>query len=151
MPNILWIIQGEEEVGSAQAHKIMPQLFQNIKASLFLEETGYHRNEQPLLLYQRGTSVSTKTSSHVTSSLNNALYSGTAKIENRTLSKFGECPFVSNLPPHSHYISFGPNDYNAKIHQSNESMDEALLMDYYENTFPRFLNWFEQYSQEAIN
>ena len=142
VPDILWLIQGEEEVGGALAFDVIPKALTNVKASIFLEETGYSQGGVPLLFY-RNEEAEVSDNALLLSSLNNALCRGNAKIEQRTMTKFGKCPFISNLPKGAHYIGFGPNDYQARIHKDNESMDIALLEEYF-NSFSRFLNWFNE-------
>jgi len=139
--NIVWLIQGEEEVGGGLAFDVIPQQLTGLKASLFLEETGYHRDGVPLLFYH-SNEVQTDRQVQLLSSLNESLYSGKAKVECRTMTKFSSCPFITNLPKGSHYIGFGPNDYQARIHRDNESMDIALLDEYF-YTFSNFLDWFD--------
>lgn len=143
LPDLLWLIQGEEEVGGQAAFDVFPKYMKDIEASVFLEETGYNRDGVPLLFhYVDGLADSAATSTLV-SSLNEMIFDNKAKVENRRLSKFGRCPFVSYIPSGGHYIGFGPNDYSSKIHQSNESLDVGLLADYL-NIFGRFLNWYQK-------
>lgn len=140
LPNILWLIQGEEEVAAPLAHALFPAELAGMKTSVCLEETGYHREGVPLLFHQFDDSVSEAAAQELEASLNAVLFDGAATVERRTLSKFGPCPFVNNLPAGSHYVGFGPNDYQARIHSDNESMDKALLTEYF-TTFTRFVEW----------
>jgi len=148
LPNMLWLIQGEEEVGAPLAHQYFPDELSGVKATVCLEETGYHREGVPLLFHQFDESVSETVANELAASLNTALFDGRAQVENRSLSKFGSCPFVNNLPAGSYYLGFGPNDYQARIHSDNESMDKALLDNYF-TTFERFLDWFDAQSAQS--
>lgn len=142
LPDLVWLIQGEEEVGSPVAHELMPDILASLNAFICLEETGYVRDGVPLIFYRApvNESESALAADELLSSLNSALYAGAGRLENRTLSKFGPCPMVSNLPEGALYLGFGPNDYQARIHRDNESMSQALLQQYL-SVFDVFLDW----------
>ncbi|TVV43622.1 M20/M25/M40 family metallo-hydrolase [Thalassolituus sp. C2-1] len=142
LPDLVWLIQGEEEVGSPVAHELMPDILGSLNAFICLEETGYVRDGVPLIFYRAPTNAagSGLAADELLSSLNSALYAGAGRYENRTLSKFGPCPMVSNLPAGAFYLGFGPNDYQARIHRDNESMSQALLQQYF-SVFDVFLDW----------
>jgi len=136
VPNILWLIQGEEECGSKVAHRVFPEYMANSQASFFLEETGYYRNETPLILVQDESNSHQVGIHHI----NHLLFSGGAHIEHRYMNKFGACPFRENIPNHGCYVAFGPNDYDANIHEKNESISKVMLESYFRN-FEGFLAW----------
>ncbi|UXD87719.1 M20/M25/M40 family metallo-hydrolase [Thalassolituus hydrocarboniclasticus] len=142
LPDLVWLIQGEEEVGSPVAHELMPDILGSLNAFICLEETGYVRDGVPLIFYREPTTEAESglAADELLSSLNSALYAGAGRCENRTLSKFGPCPMVSNLPAAALYLGFGPNDYQARIHRDNESMSQALLQQYF-SVFDVFLDW----------
>ncbi len=137
LPNILWLIQGEEEVISDLADKVFPQYIQDFGADIYLEETGYNRNGKPILFYQN-----LKSDTKLIDNLNEHLFEGKAKIEKRHMTKFSKCPFISNIPQQSIYIGFGANDYSANIHKENESIDIFLLEDNMQ-VFKKFINWVQ--------
>jgi acetylornithine deacetylase/succinyl-diaminopimelate desuccinylase-like protein len=136
IPDILWLIQGEEEAGSKTAHQVFPKYMNASKADLFLEETGYYRDGRPHVFSKP------KKDEHKTlvEYLNTYLFSGEAKIENRYMRKFQKCPFRSNIPSYGCYLAFGPNDYEANIHKENESISKVMLMNYIQH-FEQFLVW----------
>lgn len=142
LPDMVWIIQGEEEVGSMLAHRFLPAELDSVDAFICLEETGYVREGVPLLFYRSSRTDNGEEHAHepMLHSLNAALFDGAGRFENRTMSKFGPCPLVSNLPGDALYIGFGPNDYQARIHRDNESMSVELLVQYHD-VFDRFLGW----------
>ncbi|MCA6062866.1 M20 family metallopeptidase [Thalassolituus marinus] len=142
LPDLVWLIQGEEEVGSPVAHELMPDILGSLNAFICLEETGYVRDGVPLIFYRTPTNAAESglAANELLSSLNSALYAGAGRFENRTLSKFGPCPMVSNLPAGAFYLGFGPNDYQARIHRDNESMSDTLLQQYL-SVFDDFLDW----------
>lgn len=136
LPNILWVLQGEEEVGGQTPFDVIPGHFADFGANIYLEETGMYREDTPLILYL----PKTETLPVFLDSLNNAIYEGQAIVENRSLNKFSKCPFLHNLPPNSHYIGFGPNDGLCKIHQDNESLDIQKLS-HHREVFKQFIRW----------
>ncbi|WGL15207.1 M20/M25/M40 family metallo-hydrolase [Microbulbifer bruguierae] len=139
LPNMLWLIQGEEEVGAPLAHALFPAELAPLKNCLCVEETGYYRDGAPLI-FQHGAALSASERETLACSLNSVLFDGKARIETRTLSKFGPCPLIENLPDGSLYLGFGPNDYSARIHRDNESISVELLEQYFP-LFDRFLTW----------
>ena len=137
IPNILWIIQGEEEVGGQTPFEVMPELFAAFDAKIYVEETGvYKRDGTPVLFHL----PKTETIPTFLDSLNHAIYAGKAICENRNLNKFGKCPFLHNIPAHGYYIGFGPNDGACNIHKDNESLDKKNLEQHHE-VFKKFIRW----------
>ncbi|MDH2433074.1 M20/M25/M40 family metallo-hydrolase [Pokkaliibacter sp. MBI-7] len=151
LPNLVWLIQGEEEVGSPLAHQRLPEVLASVNAFICLEETGYVRDGVPLIFYRSGLEDPAQHDGQeaLLSSLNTALFAGAGRFENRTLSKFGPCPMVGNLPATALYLGFGPNDYQARIHRDNESMSCALLQQYHQ-VFDRFLRWTIHAMEERL-
>ncbi len=135
VPNILWIIQGEEEVGGQTPFEVIPDLIAGFGAKIYVEETGIHKNGKPVIFYlTKGKHLETL------NTLNAMLYGGEALIENRSLNKFSPCPFLKNIPKDGHYIGFGPNDMSSNIHRANESLDMQLLVGHKE-VFKQFIRW----------
>jgi len=136
IPNILWIIQGEEEIEGKTPFEVIPKHYLEFGAKLYLEETGMFRDGTPLILHLSQTEENPE----FLNELNNAIYSGKAILENRKLNKFNECPFLVNIPKDGHYIAFGPNDGLCNIHKDNESLDKTTLEDHIE-VFKKFIRW----------
>ncbi len=136
LPNILWIIQGEEEVAGNTPFEVIPRHFEEFGAKLYVEETGYQKHGKRILFYLPD---SPKKPSFL-KDLNHAVFGGKAHFEFRAMSKFTTCPFLSNIPSGGHYIGFGPNDTFANIHRPNESMDQKLLENHIP-TFQKFMEW----------
>lgn len=136
IPSILWLIQGEEEVGGLAPFEVFPKYISEFNAKLFVEETAYHnRGRQLLLSLPKGDSTFIKELSEKV--LNSPL------IENRHLNKFflaGKCPFLENIPKDALYIGFGPNDQDSNIHRDNESLDKELLLQHLQQ-FQSFLKF----------
>ncbi len=139
LPNILWIIQGEEEVAGQTPFEIIPKHFENFQSVLYLEETGIYRKEKPVIFY---LPKSDERPSFL-NGMNKAIYNGEAAFENRHLNKFTTCPFLTNIPSNGYYLGFGPNDFSANIHRPNESMNKDNLFNH-RLTFQKFLEWVSQ-------
>jgi len=138
VPSILWLIQGEEEVGGLTPFKVFPKHTQEFGAKLYVEETGYHNNGEQLLFF-----LPEEPKVNFLENLNEAVFESKAKIEYRTLNKFfiaGKCPFMESIPSNSYYLGFGPNDELSNIHQENESLNKVLLMKHIKQ-FQKFLTW----------
>lgn len=137
IPNILWIIQGEEEVGGRTPWEVIPKYFEDFNSRIYLEETGVHKKDKTPVIFHM---PETENSPRFLDSLNNAIYFGQAIYENRTLTKFSECPFFNNIPENSFYIGFGPNDPFCNIHKDNESLDRQTL-EQHKDVFKNFIRW----------
>ncbi|WP_162819981.1 M20 family metallopeptidase [Kordia sp. SMS9] len=136
LPNILWIIQGEEEVAGPTPFKVIPQLLKDFNATLHVEETGVYKKETPLLFHLPKTTAIP----NFVHSLNEAIYDGKARLENRSLNKFTTCPFVTSLPETAVYVGFGPNDGQCRIHRDNESLSISKLQTH-TSVFQKFMRW----------
>jgi cysteinylglycine-S-conjugate dipeptidase len=136
IPNILWIIQGEEEVGGQTPFDVIPKFFADFGAKIYLEETGIYKNEVPVIFHL----PKVETPPPFLEGLNNAIYNGKAIYQNRSLNKFSKCPFLQNLPENGYYLGFGPNDGLCNIHRDNESLDKQKL-EQHKETFKKFIRW----------
>ena len=148
-PGVVWIIHGEEEIGSPFAHKIFPSLREEMpilnKVQLWLEETGYfplskeissrphyqrilfkNRDANPPLLDRAIAAVE---SVRVEESKMNL----EPTHEERFLNKaFGtkRCPCLTHIVGTGErrpYLAIGPNDSLSAIHQVNESLPVCTL------------------------
>jgi acetylornithine deacetylase/succinyl-diaminopimelate desuccinylase-like protein len=137
IPNILWIIQGEEEVGGQTPFEVIPKLFVEFGSKIYLEETGVHKNDRTPVIFHL---PKTEAPPSFLDSLNDAIYSGKAILENRHLNKFSECPFLQSIPENGYYIGFGPNDGLCNIHKDNESLDKKNL-NQHKDVFKNFIHW----------
>lgn len=137
IPNILWIIQGEEEVGGQTPFEVIPKHFSNFGSKIYLEETGVHKNDRTPVIFHL---PKTESQPDFLDSLNDAIYSGKAIFENRNLNKFSKCPFLHNIPADGFYIGFGPNDGLCNIHKDNESLDKQNL-ELHSEVFKNFIRW----------
>jgi len=141
LPNILWIIQGEEEVGGQTPFEVIPKHFSEFNSKIYVEETGIHKDGKPVIFYL----PKSETKPNFLDSLNDTIYSGSALLENRNLNKFSKCPFLHNIPTDSFYIGFGPNDALCNIHKDNESLDKIALANH-KDIFKTFLTWINNTS-----
>lgn len=139
VPNILWIIQGEEEVDGRTPFEVIPDEVSAYRGQVYVEETGVHQKGKPVLFYLPDNEKKPE----FLDTLNEAVYDGKATFQYRSLTKFNICAFLTNIPEGGHYIGFGPNDSLCNIHRPNESINKKLLAEH-ENTFKRFLRWAYQ-------
>lgn len=138
LPSILWLIQGEEEVGGKAPFEVFPKHAQVFDAKIYVEETGYHKNSSQLAF-----SLPSTTPKNLLSTLNKEVFNSLATFENRTLNKFfvaGKCPFLECITEGAYYLGFGPNDELSNIHRENESLSLDLLYEHIEQ-FKKFLLW----------
>lgn len=124
LPNILYVIQGEEEVEGETAFEVFSKHITEFNARFYLEETGMHRAGMPLILFISNNDDLLAT----INDLNNTLYNGEALIENRKLNKFSKCAFFENIPQDGIYLAFGPNDEFCNIHGADESLSDVNLL-----------------------
>jgi len=122
-PGLVWVLQGEEEIGSPWAHRLYPTLSLP-PISIWLEETGYFEGDgtQRLLLRHSKPRV-------------DAMVAGLERLaanEGRQLNRhdrylnkaFGQdrCPCLTWLVGEIPYLAIGPNDTQSRIHAPQESL-----------------------------
>jgi len=128
LPSLVWVLQGEEEIGSPAAHAIYPEL-RLPPVALWLEETGYFEldGRQRVLLRR----PSPLTQIWVDAALELAATAGRGvDLHDRYLNKaFGthRCPFLTHLVGDSTYLAIGPNDPRSRIHGADESIPHHNL------------------------
>lgn len=127
-PGLVWILQGEEEIGSPWAHRLYPSL-KLPPISLWLEETGYFEGNgtQRLLLRH-----STPPVDEVVDGLQGLAAEDGRQLErhDRYLNKaFGQdrCPCLTWLVGETPYLAIGPNDTQSRIHAAQESLPVNTL------------------------
>ena len=123
LPSLVWVLQGEEEVGSPAAHAIYPGL-RLPPVSLWLEETGYFElSGQQRVLLRRPSPV---TRPWIAAALEVATGARRGiEVQDRYLNKaFGahRCPFLTHLVGDATYLAIGPNDPRSRIHAGDESL-----------------------------
>ncbi len=125
-PGLIWVFQGEEEIGSPFAHKIFPML-KLPEVKLWMEETGYFdltgSRQRFLTLNEDDKVVGVK--KILEKHLNEIDF--TTYTENRSLTKFDKCPFLSHLLGSKPYLGLGPNDEYSNIHKPNESLSKITI------------------------
>ena len=126
--NLVFVLQGEEEIGSPFAMEVYPNLrLPNI--DLWFEETGYfYKNGDHRIM---ALNVNDKLES-VMDELRklNLNFGIDTKTRIRPMNKaFGNqgCPCLVHLLNNVPYIALGPNDDFSKIHGVDESINPALL------------------------
>ena len=124
LPNLVWLIQGEEEVGSPLAHGLYPQL-DLPPVAVWLEETGYFELDGTQRLLARG--IDNGHGDAMLAAVRDAARASgrPVRCHDRFMNKaFGAaaCPFLTHLATGTPYLAIGPNDASSRIHQSNESI-----------------------------
>lgn len=133
-PALTWLIQGEEETGSAVAHALLPAKMCDLRPTLWVDETGYHDHEDGTLRLLGRTTGQGDASLPPDPALSDLLralrglasrWGIAARHECRGLNKTvveGGCPFNHALPAGERYLAIGVNDSGARIHGLNESL-----------------------------
>ena len=121
--NIVYVLQGEEEIGSPFALENYPEL-ELPRVKLWIEETGYFYKDgrQRLMVLNRDSFLNSIINS-LKSMANH--YNRSIVIRERALNKaFGaeNCPCLKHLVKDTPYIAVGPNDDHSKVHGSDESI-----------------------------
>lgn len=126
--NLVFILQGEEEIGSPFAMKIYPSL--DLPAiDMWVEETGYfYKNGNHRVM---AVNINKQLDSVIDAivKLNTTMKMETS-VRIRPMNKaFGNqgCPCLVHLLKDIPYIALGPNDDNSTIHGIDESIDPGLL------------------------
>lgn len=125
---VLWLIQGEEEVGSPWAHRLYSRL-ETSYVDLWLEETGYFYKDGAHRVLTMGDEARLVGIIERLRDLNRAQGRET-RVRRRFLNKaFGQqrCPGLLHLVRDRPYLAIGPNDDGARIHGPDESLDPRLL------------------------
>jgi acetylornithine deacetylase/succinyl-diaminopimelate desuccinylase-like protein len=126
--NIIYVLQGEEEIGSPFALEMYPKI--NLpKIDLWIEETGYYYKDgrQRIMLFNRNSIIEKILKGII--EMNIADERGYT-IRERPLNKaFGaeQCPCLLHLVGDTPYLAIGPNDDFSTIHGANESISPKLL------------------------
>lgn len=130
-PEILWLIQGEEEVQRADpvANAVFAKAISDFGCKVVVDETGFNdidSNEQIAFLWSPGLHFDSLTNYH--KFINACL--GEVRLEYRHLNKLmgiTSCPLLRNISHNTVYIGFGPNDRLHNIHKDNESLSAEKL------------------------
>ena len=126
--NLVFVLQGEEEIGSPFAMEVYSELnLPNI--DLWFEETGYfYKNGDHRIMAFNIT----KELEYVFSAIEalNSDQGRATRVRERPMNKaFGNqgCPCLVHLVKDIPYIALGPNDDFSKIHGVDESINPSLL------------------------
>ncbi len=138
-PELLWILQGDEETGSQAAHRLLPEFLASERATLWMEENGYHDDDGTQRILARtvkDAGVSNLPPDADLWSLVGRLgelaseYGIGHRVECRSLNKgffANGCPFNRNLPEGARYLAIGVNDPSSRIHRVDESVPTWTL------------------------
>ncbi len=134
-PAIVWLIQGQEESGSAIARGAFTRLLGEATADIFVDEAGWHDADgtQRVLactIDHRGDPVPPDARLSALLDFLHAASPASMRTETRTLDKRlvpGGCAFRAALPSGARYLSIGPLDSQTRIHSPDESIARGLL------------------------
>lgn len=149
IPEILWLIQGEEEVVVEErvAEKIFRHEISQFGGDVFVDETGFNdidNDQQIIFLWSPSHS---ETSLVQWYPLLNRIFDD-SRIEFRHLNKLTGakgCPLLGGLPEGAIYFGFGPNDKLHQIHRENESLDIEKL-NLHKQQFKEFMSQYAEFS-----
>jgi hypothetical protein len=125
---LVWVIEGEEELGSVWAQRLYPRL-ELPPVTLWLEETGYFYKDGAQRVLAKG---SAQVLAPIVAELGElaATHGREVRVRERFLNKaFGQdrCPALNHLVNQLPYLAIGPNDDWTRVHAPDESLDPALL------------------------
>jgi acetylornithine deacetylase/succinyl-diaminopimelate desuccinylase-like protein len=123
LPGLVWVIQGEEEIGSPFAHALFPGL-DLPPITLWLEETGYFEEDGAQRVLARRIPAPLAPILERVASLARADGRRGREIDRYLNKAFGEsrCPCLTHLVQSAPYLAIGPNDTRTRIHAANESL-----------------------------
>ena len=133
-PELLWVIQGQEETGSPLAHDLLPNLLEGLTATVWIEENGYFDQDGTQRILAHRIGLESGDSLPPDAGLwrlidrfgHEARRFGVGhRVECRPLNKnfFPRgCPWQRAIPPGERYIAFGLNDPQSRIHRTDESV-----------------------------
>jgi len=126
--NLIYVLQGEEEIGSPFALEMYPKI-DLPEVDLWIEETGYFYKDgrQRIMLFNRNILIEKILAGII--EMHDVDERGYT-IRERPLNKaFGaeHCPCLLHLVGDTPYLAIGPNDDFSTIHGANESISPKLL------------------------
>ena len=125
---VVWVIEGEEEIGSPWAQRLYARL-ELPPVAVWLEETGYFYKDGRQRVLTMGPKPRLAPLLAVIAKVA-AEHGRTIEIRERFLNKaFGNdrCPSLNHLIGDRPYLAIGPNDDWTRVHAPNESIDPGLL------------------------
>jgi len=159
-PEIVWVIQGEEEVGSPLAHEVFGPLIESLGADLWLDENGYFDLDGTQRMLVRTIGDKPNASEPPDAALwklignldqQSAPFGIECRVECRGLNKafFATgCPFNNAIPTGGRYLAIGVNDPASRIHQPNESVP-MWTFPIHDKQFRAALQWAGQHAVEV--
>jgi acetylornithine deacetylase/succinyl-diaminopimelate desuccinylase-like protein len=123
VPGLVWVIQGEEEIGSPWAHALFPRL-DLPRIQLWIEETGYFEADGAQRVLARRISPRLSPTIERVRALAGADGRAIHVLDRHLNKAFGEsrCPCLTHLVRDAPYLAIGPNDTRSRIHAPDESL-----------------------------
>lgn len=123
LPGLVWVIQGEEEIGSPWAHALFPRL-DLPEIQLWIEETGYFEADGAQRVLARRIVPRLAPVIEIVRALAGADGRAIHVLDRHLNKAFGEsrCPCLTHLVRDAPYLAIGPNDTRSRIHAPGESL-----------------------------
>lgn len=136
-PEILWLIQGEEESGSTTLRRYVEEVGLP-SADWYLDENGWtaRAGSQRILAFRvgdEGHSVGLRADEVAYLDEVVGVVGRPRHVEARPLNKVfveGGCPFQKGIPHGGRYVAIGTNDAGTRIHAPDESIPVAGAIDH---------------------
>lgn len=125
-PKITWIIQGEEECGSALLRESLAE-WPTSGVDLWLDENGWDAEDGTQQVLLEESALGRPLTRLVVEVMRP--YVEALRVEERRLRKHlvpGGCAFQASVPAGARYLAIGLNDAQTRIHQPDESISPAL-------------------------
>ncbi len=127
-PPIVWLIEGEEELGSPSLDAVTSTL-RALEPALWLDETGFFGSarEQTLLSLPDSTGLPARGIAAVQGIA--AMRGVSTRLEPRRMNRFSPdgVSRLARLMADTAYLAMGPNDGNSNIHRADESLPQFSL------------------------
>jgi len=127
-PGVIWVIEGEEELGSIWAQRLFPRL-ELPPIAVWLEETGYFYKDGAQRVLTMGPKPQLDPLVAAITEVA-AAHGRAVRVRERFLNKAfgpGSCPTLEHLVGAGPYLAIGPNDDWTRVHAPDESIDPELL------------------------
>ncbi len=127
-PEILWVIEGEEELGSPSLSAVRTETAAR-RPAMWVDETGFFESPraQRLLSVNGDDGVAARAIDAITGRA--ALHGVTVATESRRMNRVSPDgrTSVESLMDGVAYLALGPNDADARIHRADESLPRWSL------------------------
>jgi acetylornithine deacetylase/succinyl-diaminopimelate desuccinylase-like protein len=127
-PPVVWLIEGEEELGSPSLDAITSEL-RALRPALWIDETGFFASDREQTLLTLAGSKGTPARGLAAVQGIAARRGVSTRIEHRRMNRFSPdgVSRLGRLMADAAYLAMGPNDGRANIHGADESLPRFSL------------------------